>query len=590
MRFYFNSPDQRNADHAYNQKNYEEALTYYLRALETLNRYASSGIRLHTDFYDAFTYAVKDTLETVAVIFEEKADEINTVKTLWQMIPGLVREMEEVYNRELKDKRNIRITKDLLQDCFAKLADACEVVSDEIFETLEDEVSEQSSTNGEDQQSKQQIVAEAIAWMQHAINFRKKSSQSVELSCHLGYLNLLEQHYKYTQDETMLHLMEAYIEDEALLDKEITLPLQKLELFSYVIRIAIVKHQNIEAFAASCQEIYPLVPEEDRDSQIITDLLNFIQLQPSLHVQEASGVSDYEGSDTLTKALETTASMVMSPEIEEDIQSMDCGSIPADIPESLEICSFERTSPVAPSGSVSPQPHNFFVPSCSSEENRLSFFNPVSPTAGQQAQPILPIYPTVQPTVELSHLSDALIAGLNSIIPKEPVPKYLANLLSLTADFFAKAKHPGIPKRNSLIIAFDLYQEVINIQPEHTVAKEQIQKMSHTHKKIISPYQNFGSKPNPLNVRTNRDPRLPKLARNVFDKAIADMTIQLETLLLTAPQHAASVFEGIIKDLGSHLAKGTITHGPRPSLQTSLVETYQQELENKTNLLSSNHT
>ncbi|KTD20999.1 Uncharacterised protein [Legionella lansingensis] len=533
MGFYFNTPDQINGDKAYNEGKFDEALTYYSHALETLLRHAASSDQ-HLQYYDAIAHVFADIIITKSVLIRINARDFTKVAMYWREILSMIQEMEVVYNQNLKDRKHI-YSREVIIKAYSMLAVTCEKVSDKIMDYLDD-----SGTTSKNILVNQPTLSDAIQWMQNAIIYQIKSGQSIKIDSSCGYLNLLERQFKETNDEQTLALMSAYMAEHRLLEQVIEDPMQKLELLSYAIRIAIVtKQDNLAVLTTTCHEIYQSLPRENDDNPILQDLSTLIELEP-----RNPSLEDQHGIEKL--------------EEEEGILSPTEMSLETPHPDDENLGQIElhpsTTSPIP----TAPMPNE--------QVARASQQGMFAITKG---------IPSAPDTLE-NH-SHAFITALDRITKRSGDTKYLANLLSLVADFFKDYQSSGIPKKNCILIAFDAYQQVLRIYPEHRRAMQQLGHLPQLHPQLVIPYQQFGS--TPLN---HRDPRMKVMEpKSFFIEALEEITTQVETLLIHSPQDATTTLDRLIHYLGAKLAEGVITHRPYPEIRDKLVMAYQEELNKK---------
>lgn len=478
------------------------------------------------------------------------------IKSHWDEIPGLLQEMEIIYEEHLKKASHCLSNKEeKVKQVNELLAAVCEDVSDDFADLLDEE---ENISN---------ILPHAIEWMNRAISFQIKTRNHPKLSSSLGYLNLLERLYKETNIETHLKEMADYIQKYKLREFPVKSTLQKLELLSYVLRTNVATQGEVSGLADECKSLYALLPEKDKDNPIIEDLQNLIELgideknrekaepEPMDEFDDTSPMINTEGEnpevesneghalaaqeaffntvDTLT-GLQSLDTVPMSLSIQEDTRVFDSG-IPHDSPVEFS---------ASPSTTQSPQGFFFSSPQGAS------------------------------PAKELPH-SKALQVGFETIISNAKNPKFLANLLSLIADFFIKYKAYNIQKQNAIVLAYDLYRQILKIDPQHLRAHAKLVEMSSKHKQLIGSYKKFFSVPQspiPLAEAQMDD------AKRLFTEAMEDLTIQLESLLINKPIKIRITIEQLICYVGEQLTRGVITQGPSPEIEEMLTNTFEKEL------------
>ncbi|MCW8419237.1 hypothetical protein OQJ18_01345 [Fluoribacter dumoffii] len=566
MGFYFNTFRQQHGDQAYNEGNYEEALKHYGEALKTLNLHAASKVFLHIDYYDALVYVLSEILSTKLMIIRREAQDSNfkAVSKYWQGIPSMLCEMELIHEEHLSGLSYPYSNKDqVIVGVHKTLAAVCEDVSDELADSLDEE---------EDTPLEQNMLPLAIEWMRLAISFQLKTQNKPKLSSSLGFLNLLELQYKKEGNTDSLQEMSDYIKNHKLLEMTIESSLKKLELLSYVIRVALVHHKNIDALTLECQTLYATLGEEDIENPIVEDLQELISLVPEKIQDEMGDLLEEPEADKIDEPNEICVPADMEKEIEASMdyapEFLEGDTIPEGdaIPETVEnpapgFPDFSsasshkvstRLSLSSVCASVSPNPfgvvsqHGFFAPTTS---------------------------PSTSSIDELAH-GRAFELALTTIIKDSSNPKFLANLLCLIADHFSIFKVQGIQKRNAIVIAFDLYHQVIKIHATHDRAIDKIKNLFTVHRALLEPYQSFSHAP-PSPVLQNITLSETKA---LFSDAIGELTTQLESLLMNDKAKLQNTINNLIDFIGKQLDIGTITGIPCPEIKKLLVKTYNGEL------------
>ncbi|STY29865.1 Uncharacterised protein [Legionella wadsworthii] len=558
MGFYFRSYRQTAGDKAYNEKKFEEALTHYSAALTTLHLHAASNATRHNDFYDAFVYVLSEVITTKLMIMSREAQNHNfaVMKSHWDEIPGLLQEMEITYEEHLKNASHCQSNKEeKVKEVNKLLAAVCEDVSDDFADLLDEE------------ETIPNLLPHAIEWMKRAISFQLKTRTHPKLSSSLGYLNLLERLYKKTNNETHLKEMADYIQKYKLRELPVKSPLQKLELLSYVLRANVATQGEIIGLADECKSLYALLPDEDKDNTIIEDLRHLIDLgiekdgetaeameesDDTSHIVNTEG-ENRDGESNEGHALPEQEAFVSPGDTLIGLQSLDTVPMSLSIQEDTTVCDsgIPHNSPViefsaSPSTTQSPQGFFFSAPQGTSSDK------------------------------ELPH-SKALQVGFETIISNAKNPKFLANLLSLIADFFIKYKAYNVQKQNAIVLAYDLYRQVLKIDPQHNRAHAKLREMSSKHKQLIGSYNKFFSVPQspiPFAEAQMDD------AKRLFTEALEDLTIQLESLLINKTIKIRITIDQLICYVGEQLTKGAITQGPSPEIEEMLTNTFEKELKN----------
>ncbi|MDI9819358.1 MULTISPECIES: hypothetical protein [unclassified Legionella] len=170
---------------------------------------------------------------------------------------------------------------------------------------------------------------------------------------------------------------------------------------------------------------------------------------------------------------------------------------------------------------------------------------------------------------ETTKCSQAFMTAIESIITPSVNPKFLANLLSLAADFFRQYQCQSVPTRTFIVLAFDLYQQVRMINSEHKRARHFIEKILKDHPEMLDDYTRFNQAP--ANRRGQDD-------RKIFNQALEEMTTQLETLMITTPESLELTMnllvDSITNNLDSIIIKAQLEKSP---LAETFSKIYQSE-------------
>lgn len=560
MGFYFNTFRQEQGDAAYNEQKYEEAYKHYSEALKTLQLHAASNGSRHNDFYDALVYVLSEIVHTKLMLIRREVDKLNfdAVAHYWDDIPSMLHEMELVYKEHLTGLSQSNSNKDhVVTRVNELLATVCEEVSD----ALVDQLDEQNQKTVIDSQG---VLSKAVQWMNRAIDFQIKIEGNPNLSSSLGYLNLLEQQYKETGNRDSLRMMSEYIDRQKLLALTIESALEKLELLSYVATIALANGQNVDALTHECQTLYTKLEEEEKENPILDDLRALIQLIPQEEEE-----NEYDDKLNASENEETSMDQSLGDLSKDGFNTEDSFTdLGNDMLVDSEPHQDEDTPPPLSSdlGSSNPlmmendstipliltQPYGFVV--------QQGFFSP-------------PSSPSQQVGDEMPH-SRALQLAFKKIVTHSNQPKFLANLVSLIADFFCRYKADGIQKQNAIILAFDLYQHVIKIDPNHHRAIEKLKELSSQHQPLIGSYQHYSEPQSPIPATVQLSG-----AKNRFYQAIEELTIQLECLLMNDKDKIQEAINNLIHFIGEKLTNGAITRGPSPEIKELLIQTYWEELQ-----------
>ncbi|CAM3045826.1 Uncharacterised protein [Legionella steigerwaltii] len=560
MGFYFNTFRQQQGDKASNEQKYEEAHNHYSEALKTLYLHAASNSFQHTDFYDALVYVLSEVLRTKLILIRLEAQNSNfdAVAKYWLDIPGMLHEMELVYKEHVEGPPHLFSNQEeVVMRTNALLATVCEEVSDELVDQLEENEDEETILT-----QSQETLSKAIEWMNRAINFQIKTKASPDLSSSLGYLNLLERQYKKTGARDNLQIMSTYIKHHKLLEEPMEFPLQRLELLSYVVRLAVVNGQNIDGLTLECQTLYATLDDEEKENPILDDLRDLIKLMPQEEKKNGTEEEEEELNESGNKdmsidegklEIDLTVDEFEDPAPNPDgvdmlIDSTPAHYVPLSMPTAKQLMSSGNQSVAAQSSTIS-SPHRFFV------------------------------LPSQQPVDELPH-SRALQTALKKITTDSTNPKFLANLLCLISDFFSRYQARRVQKQNAIVLAFDLYQQVIKMDPKHHRANMKLKDLPLQHRQLLGSYEHYSQKPRspiPTTIQISE-------VRNCFNQAIEELTIQLESLLMSDNKKIQETLNNLIHFIGEQLANGAITNVPSPEIRALLMQTYQEELKNSASI------
>ncbi|HHF7374996.1 hypothetical protein [Legionella bozemanae] len=557
MGFYFNTFRQQQGDIAYNEQRYEEALMHYSEALKTLYLHAASKSTRYTDFYDALVYVLSENIITKLQLIRREAQDghFNAIANYWQEIPSLLHEMEITHKEHLAGKKHsISNEEQVIKKTNELLAAVCEEVSDAIVDQMEAE---------EDSTEISLTLPQAIDWMNRAINFQMKTKDCPKLSSSLGYLNLLERHYKETNDENILTVMSEYINKHKLREATIQSPLRKLELLSYVTRLTLFNDEDISELVHECKRLSALLSDEERENPILEDLQNLVQLIS----HEESQLEDMEKTEETyaTSDMEENEDNSIAVVSEESDLSSNHPVTPMDLQNS--------GSEIVPPPTLAPPSVSVFQTSTQTmvQSISLSFSNQ---GFGATPQGFFSTALQSQASEDMLPYSRAFQSSLEKITTDSSNPKFLANLLSLIADFFGKYRADGVQKQNAIVLTFDLYQQVLKIDPGHNRAAIKVKELYIQHQKLIGPYKHFShGYQSPLSVA----PKISE-AKNCFNQALEELTIQLESFLMNKPNKIEKTINDLIDFIGQKLS--VITSTPSSEIRATLTQTFQEVLRN----------
>lgn len=525
MTFYFNTPDQIAADKAYNRGNYKLALQHYEHALSTLNMHAASTLKLHTQFYDAHAHVLHDIIIThCELILHSEALDLPKIKTTWRQINSLLRELQQSC-QHITHRRHRETTTAKVNQVYVVLAKTCESISDDIVDACDDEY--------EFKIIEQPQLADALMWMEKALNNQMASGQPSKLKFHLGYLHLLERQYKLTADTSFIEKMANYITAHNLVAEKIAASLRKLEFLGYILRIAITNNNDTEALRNDCQVILQTLNNEDKDSAIVEDVLGLLRTDNDDVQAMEIGCSGHVMSEDGQRVDDRAKEIITL----DDLSS---------IPESLLV--------LEAIGQVNSE--EYIECAARADSTVSTSLPPTSPatlllrslfSAGNVAT-------TSASTHETNRYTKAFLTAFNEVTHRANNHRFLANLLSLTADFFRNYKVVGLKSGNCLIIANNLYQQALAIEPTTKAAVQRDEEIQRRHPRLFHDHKKFSqaSMPTGLFSPVLCDPRRKHRIeehKKRFNRTIKDMVMELEAYLSASPENFKATLDSLMQHL-----------------------------------------
>ncbi|MGQ3889813.1 hypothetical protein ACQUW5_12380 [Legionella sp. CNM-1927-20] len=489
MRYYFNTPNQIAGDEAYNEKKYTEALIHYKHALQTLNQLASQRkFKRSNDFRYAFTYVICEIIQTSCdairtTIDDQEIFNYEPIKELWQEVPGLIIELETVF-KEMGAVQNKNIIKDKIEFCYKLLADVCDMISEELSDERDDETLNESD------------ILSALEWLTKAIDYSKRANLSIDINLHLGYLNLLEQAYKCSSDKNFILKIKQYINHNKLLELPFT-SMQALEILSYQLLVAVEDSdsQSANQLIKKFEKLL-LNSDVDQDHYIIEDIQKLIaklshEESDSLKKRQLKGVGESSSNDEDESEVIVIKKSSKRPKtviLEDADNDNEISASP--VAESIPCPIGEQPSYLKDLPSISQTIHTTFFANKNGPAKKVTF-------------------------KEKPH-SSAFMETFNKISEKASNPEFLANILSLIADFYYETE---LPLKNTPLLALELYENVLLLSPNHPVAINRINNISNH--AIIRDNNRYGSK----SILPVKD------ARAIFSDAIETTITQIEAFL-----------------------------------------------------------
>lgn len=215
MLYYFNSYIQRQADAAYDNGHYEQALKYYESALDILNQRRSSREHIFEySFNYAYAYVLSEIIYTRRVLISLALEDGQPVAESFSRMRGQYAELQ------------LMLKNPLFPDNKTTMETRCNELKKnigEIYEKLSD-LSYDEFLKSKDSQT----LLQAIAYMEDALNHYKPD---VDIQHLYGYFNLLEQAFLKTKEQTCLQKIQEYLppmNEMSHLSAE-----QKMEGYSY---------------------------------------------------------------------------------------------------------------------------------------------------------------------------------------------------------------------------------------------------------------------------------------------------------------------------------------------------------------------
>ncbi|WP_058515107.1 hypothetical protein [Legionella santicrucis] len=545
MKYYFNTLEQIQGDEAYNEKNFEQALVHYKKALSLLNQIASQrNFKPNKPFYDALAYVLSEITITKADHIMASLDDpfsYNHIQNLWEDIPSLLHEMNIIYEKirffELREtkKEKINIT-------YKAVANCCESISDALIDSL-----------NENEAPIFEQVTSALTWLTQAINYRKNAKLPIAMDLHVGYLNLLERAYKCNHEKQFLTQITAYIQENRLIHQELW-PMQELEILSYQLLVATENKDEDSAakYVKRCKKLMEDSDHIDHESLIIEDINTLIsKLTNSTQTKNLKNRSRkplqiiIEESDEELEATSMDVSTIPK-RIDEIGEDMDMSLSEDSLLSDMNIDEIQTSTISQQLHTVAPH-FNPLVPTSSpssnfSMSNKATFFAPPS------TPNTLTILPQRNPT-------DAFVKVMQEISNHYRDPKFLANLLSLIGDFYYKSR--SLPFKNIPLISFEIYETVLLLDRQHSIAHArlcEIYNRSHSNKRMIDEHRHYTG-------ATKYSSSTQGSFISIFNTAIEENMIQIETFLSINNEKQENVVNDLVLFVANNMVEKNIAGG-----------------------------
>ncbi len=455
-----------------------------------------------------------------------------TAQAIWKDVPNLLNELENYK----KMPNNAQLILSKINESYEGLADACEKMSDQLFDEL-------------NEKSKEEDIVLVKTLMLHSIEYTQKANLAVKIDLHISYLNLLEKSYQISKNAAYIAEIAQYIENTQL----ITLPLEPIELvqiYNFQLFVAI-ENDTVLIAKDIIEKIKNIAKKVDKESaeiiiadiQKLADKLNH-KLPLKKRARESIDsyfeleevISDIEEVSNIEASYTEITSNRKDDEKEgisgiEEISNIEASYTEAtsnrkDDEEEVSIQKTKRVKLWKLDDSLEEEEL--------AKESNLSFLD--SDVCASSSSEIVYTPNTHTPSVnslnrfftkkqvyfqEISHI-EAFSIALNAIGRKSENNKFLAKLLSLVADFYYgyNQRNNGLPAiTNTVLLAYDLYKSALLLYPEHRIAQDQIRKLDKDRK--IQDYNSFKRILSPSTKSSNE----------IFSDALKEVTTQLEAYL-----------------------------------------------------------
>ncbi|CAM2957071.1 hypothetical protein [Legionella worsleiensis] len=253
MKYYIGTVHQNSGDREYNRKNFQNALTHYVKGLTKLESIMDNqpDAIFSTAFYDSYVYALADVVYIQSRIMNKYiADSQNmTTDQLLQSLSDFSSSLTTISSRialmnefweKICDESRLKTKPQRINFTNESIAESLELLSDLWSATAEELNSIPSDY--------ERLINNSLTAMKLAIETKSRIPKGAEINMHLGYLNLLEQLCSVTTDGThrndLLNNMEKHLESYQLLTVLPKNSLSQLELISYALFVDTELHQR----------------------------------------------------------------------------------------------------------------------------------------------------------------------------------------------------------------------------------------------------------------------------------------------------------------------------------------------------------
>ncbi|MDR3501835.1 MAG: hypothetical protein P4L79_04555 [Legionella sp.] len=534
MTYYFGSKEQINGDIKYNEHDFAGALKYYKKGLEHLYQIAAQrNFTANRAYNDALAYALSDVVIcSTDLLRASLKDKLNypQITEAWKEINSTLQELKVVYDSDsIQRYIGSQTTPETMDSVYSAVALAAEAVSDRLIVWL-DNSTKKSPTEKQ--------VLTALTWLVRAIDNQNQAGFDIETELHLGYLNLLERAFHCEKNTQILTRITNYIKDNSLHDLELSLE-EKLELLGYELLVAVENNdQRAHELARQCRVLIDKDMMIDEESELLTDLRKLMTRLPPVADDEEVVIPRkdkkrkrlYVIEDDEQETIETaTSTEVTDVGIESQPKHRKVNDIES------EVLSTFRTADVADSEPMSHlniqietasdmvttserfAPYAYVTPTTSLLTMRNTFFAPQD--MASQVSSVTP----------KGH-QKAFKKAMYNIAENYNSAGFLANLLSVVADFYYKTK--DLPFKNLPITAYSLYRTVLKLNPQHEVAIGRMKAIYQNNQRMINDNKHFAASA----------PSLATNAHDIFIDAIKDNIREIETYMMAKPEQLDALF------------------------------------------------
>lgn len=215
MTYYFNTHIQKQADAAYEEGNFKEALQYYESAIGLLNQRRSSREHIFEHHFNyAYAYVLSEILYTRHVLISLAIEDGDPFEEQLNIMQGQYKELKLLLTNPLAPESKLAI-EERCNDLKKKIG--------KIYEKLSD-----YSYDKHSQRQELLPLLKAIEYMENALTYYQPDFKIKHL---YGYFNLLEQAFLDTKEPAYLHKMQQYL--PAINDMEHLTAAQRIEGYSY---------------------------------------------------------------------------------------------------------------------------------------------------------------------------------------------------------------------------------------------------------------------------------------------------------------------------------------------------------------------